>query len=104
LRRGASGPSKHLHVLQGEDFEAAAISEAPREAVITALTAPGSRSRIERGALGISRFDSIGAVRWLRRAWARSIIPLRRSDELRRAVNGTFRDQGRSHVVILGRI
>ena len=57
-----------LLVLLDGDFEATAIYEAPREAVIAALTAPGSKSRNERGALGISKFKSIGAVRWLRSA------------------------------------
>ncbi|OGB75945.1 MAG: hypothetical protein A2496_16765, partial [Burkholderiales bacterium RIFOXYC12_FULL_60_6] len=55
-----------LLVLLDENFEAKVIYEAPREAVIAALTAPGSKSRNERGALGISKFKSIGAVRWQR--------------------------------------
>lgn len=57
-----------LLVLLDGDFEATAIYETPREAVIAALTAPGSKSRNERGALGISKFKSIGTVRWLRSA------------------------------------
>lgn len=57
-----------LLVLLDGDFEATAIYEAPREAVIAALTTPGSKSRNERSALGISKFKSIGAVRWLRSA------------------------------------
>jgi hypothetical protein len=57
-----------LLVLLDGDFEATAIYEAPREAVIAALTTPGARSRNERGALGISKFKSIGAVRWPRPA------------------------------------
>ena len=55
-----------LLVLLDDDFEATAIYEAPRDAVIAALTAPGSRSRNERGALGIAKFKAIGAVRWQR--------------------------------------
>ncbi|HHW4403466.1 TPA: DUF6998 domain-containing protein [Aeromonas hydrophila] len=54
-----------LLVLLDGDFEATAIYEAPQESAITALTAPGSKSRNERGALDISKFKSIGAVRWL---------------------------------------
>lgn len=57
-----------LLVLLDENFEATVIYEAPREAVIAALTKPGSKSRNERGALGISMFKSIGAVRWRRAA------------------------------------
>jgi hypothetical protein len=56
-----------LVVLDG-NFESTVIYEAPREAVIAALTKPGSKSRNERGALGISRFKSIGSVRWKRGA------------------------------------
>jgi len=55
-----------LLVLIDGDFEAIAIYEALREAVIAALTAPGSKSRNERGALGISKFKSIGVIRWQR--------------------------------------
>lgn len=57
-----------LLVLLDGDFEAAVIYEAPREAVIAALSAPGSKSRNERGSLGISKFLSIGTVRWKRAA------------------------------------
>lgn len=57
-----------LLVLLDGDFEATAIYEASREAVIAALTKPGSKSRNERGALGIAKFKSIGAVRWQRGA------------------------------------
>ncbi len=55
-----------LLVLLDGDLEATAIYEAPRDAVITALTTPGSKSRNERGALGISKFKSIGIIRWQR--------------------------------------
>ncbi|HEX2996535.1 MAG TPA: hypothetical protein VHP14_17040 [Anaerolineales bacterium] len=55
-----------LLVLLDENFEATAIHEAERGEVITALAAPGSRARNERGALGVSRFKSIGHLRWKR--------------------------------------
>jgi len=55
-----------LLVLLDGNFEATAIYEAPRAAVIAALTAPGSKSRNVRGALGISKFKSIGLLRWQR--------------------------------------
>ena len=64
-----------LLVLLDGDFEATAIYEAPREAVIAALTQPGSKSRNERGALGVSKFKSIGSVRWNRASEAQPIIP-----------------------------
>lgn len=57
-----------LLVLLDGNFEATGIYEAPRQTVVAALTAPGSKSRNERGALGISKFKSIGTVRWLRSA------------------------------------
>ncbi|MHB8983631.1 DUF6998 domain-containing protein [Thiobacillus sp.] len=57
-----------LLILLDGDFEATEIYEAPREAVIAALTAPGSKSRNERGALGVSKFKSIGVIRWQRAA------------------------------------
>ena len=47
-----------------ECFNATAIYEAHRDAVIAALTAPGSRSRNERGALGVRKFISIGEKVW----------------------------------------
>ena len=55
-----------LLVLLDENFEATAIYEAPRKSVVDAITAPGSKSRNERGALSVSKFKSIGSVRWLR--------------------------------------
>jgi hypothetical protein len=60
-----------LLVLLDGNFDATEIYEAEREAVIAALTAPGSKSRNERGALGVSKFRSISRVRW-RRATASS--------------------------------
>lgn len=58
--------SSHLLVLLDERFDAIAIYEADRDAVIAALTAPGSRSRSERGALGLGKFKSIGRLVWQR--------------------------------------
>ncbi len=55
-----------LLVLLNEDFEATSIYEARRHAVEAALLAPGSRSRNERGALGVSKFKSIGRKIWPR--------------------------------------
>ena len=72
-----------LLVLLDGDFEATAIYEAPREAVISALTAPGSKSRNERGALGVSKFRSIGSLRWKRTAEAESIVGPGRSQQAR---------------------
>jgi uncharacterized protein DUF6998 len=55
-----------LMVLLDEDFEATEIYEAPREAVLAALAAPGSKARNERGALGVRKFKAIGKLRWQR--------------------------------------
>jgi hypothetical protein len=55
-----------LLVLLDQDFEATAMYEADRRSVIEALTAPGSRARNERGALGVSRFRAISRPRWRR--------------------------------------
>ena len=53
-----------LMVLLDENFNATHIYEAGRADVIQALTAPGSKSRNERGALGVNRFKAIGRLRW----------------------------------------
>lgn len=53
-----------LLVLLDENYEATEIYEATRKAVVNALEKPGSKARNERGALGISKFKSIGHVRW----------------------------------------
>jgi hypothetical protein len=53
-----------LLVLLDVNFEATAIYEAPRDAVIAALTKPGSKARNERGALSIAKFKDIGMLRW----------------------------------------
>lgn len=54
-----------LLVLMDESFNATAIYEADRESVVAALTAPGSKSRNERGALCISKFTSVAKQVWL---------------------------------------
>lgn len=56
-------------VLLDETYEATAIYEATREAVIDALTKPGSKARNEHGALGIAKFKSIGRIRWQRETY-----------------------------------
>jgi hypothetical protein len=53
-----------LMVLLDQNFDAVAIYEAPRQSVIDALTAPGSIARNERGAMAVSKFKSIGHLRW----------------------------------------
>jgi len=47
-----------LMVLLNENFDAIEIYEAVRTAVLAALSAPGSRARNERGALGIRKFTN----------------------------------------------
>lgn len=53
-----------LLVLMDAGFNAVAIYEADREPVIAALAAPGSKSRNERGALGVKKFKAIGRIVW----------------------------------------
>src|SRR6266851_3423392 len=53
-----------LMVLLNENFDATEIYEADRRAVVAALTAPGSKARNERGALGVSKFKKIGRRVW----------------------------------------
>jgi hypothetical protein len=55
-----------LLVLLDEDFDATEIHEAQRTPVLSALSAPGSKARNERGALGLSKFKAIGKLRWRR--------------------------------------
>lgn len=55
-------------VLLGKNFDAVEIYEAERAAVVAALTAPGSIARNVRGALAVSKFKSIGRLRWRRPA------------------------------------
>lgn len=61
-----------LLVLLDTNFDATAIYEAERAAVIAALTSPGSKARNERVALAVAKFKSIGRLRWLRSAPAAS--------------------------------
>lgn len=53
-----------LLVLMREDYEVVGIYEASRDAVVSALARPGSRSRNERGALSIQQFIKIGRQVW----------------------------------------
>jgi hypothetical protein len=55
-----------LLVMLDERYEATAIFEASRDAVIAALSSPGSKARNERGQLAVSKFKAIGRVRWRR--------------------------------------
>jgi hypothetical protein len=55
-----------LLVLLDEQFNATSIYEADRAPVIATLTAPGSKSRNERGAMGVSKFKSLGRLVWKR--------------------------------------
>jgi uncharacterized protein DUF6998 len=55
-----------LLVLLDENFDATAMYEAERAAVVAALTKPGSKARNEKGALGVSKFRSIAKLRWRR--------------------------------------
>ena len=49
-----------------EKLDAYEIYEADRKPVVEALNAPGSKSRNERGALGVSKFKQIGRIVWRR--------------------------------------
>lgn len=53
-------------VMLDHEYQPWVIWEAQRQAVIDALTAPGSRSRNERGALSISKFRSLATEVWRR--------------------------------------
>ncbi|MBI4291274.1 MAG: hypothetical protein HY661_07345 [Betaproteobacteria bacterium] len=53
-----------LLVILDSNFDAVEIYEASRRAVVSALAAPGSRARNERGALGVNKFKEIGTRRW----------------------------------------
>lgn len=53
-----------LLVLLDSDFNATQIYEASWRRVITELKRPGSKARNVRGALSISKFKSIGSLRW----------------------------------------
>lgn len=51
-------------VLMRDDYEVYEIWEAGRQAVIDRLTAPGSRSRNERGQMSVSQFKDIADQVW----------------------------------------
>lgn len=53
-----------LLVLMNDSFDATSIWKADRSSVIDAITAPGSKARNERGALGVPKFKSIGQRIW----------------------------------------
>lgn len=55
-----------LMVLVDDNFDAYEIYEAERDAVIAALTEPGSISRNERWAMSVTKFRAIGRPRWKR--------------------------------------
>lgn len=53
-----------LMVLLDQNFDAVAIYEAERAAVVSVLKAPGSKARNVRGAMAVSKFKSISRLRW----------------------------------------
>jgi hypothetical protein len=53
-------------VILDADYSPVEIYEAPRSKVEEVLSAPGSRARNERGALGIKKFQSIAELVWSR--------------------------------------
>ena len=55
-----------LLVILDEDLEAQSIYEAARPEIQTALMAPGSKARNERGTLSVSKFKAIGSEVWTR--------------------------------------
>ncbi|BBP71864.1 hypothetical protein PHLH6_38680 [Pseudomonas sp. Seg1] len=55
-----------LLVLLDSEFDAFAMYEASREAVVLALMKPGSKARNERGALGVKKFIAISECCWKR--------------------------------------
>jgi hypothetical protein len=57
-----------LMVLLDHEFNALEIHEAQRPKIEAALKVPGSKGRNKRGALGVSKFKSIGSLRWQRPA------------------------------------
>jgi len=57
-----------LMVLLDENLDAIAIYEASRDAVLSAITKPGSKARNVRGALGLRQFKAIATCRWQRAA------------------------------------
>ena len=67
-RIGSIRPAKEwdavLMVLLDSTYSATEIWQAERTAVLAALAAPGSKARNERGALAVTKFKSIGRLRW----------------------------------------
>lgn len=67
-RMGAIGLNKPwdavLLVLLNADLDTISIHRAERDVIEEALSAPGSKSRNERGQLGIAKFKSIGRQVW----------------------------------------
>jgi hypothetical protein len=55
-----------LLVLLDPDFETREIWEASKDALIPLLTNPGSRSRTERGQIGVNQFQRVGERIWRR--------------------------------------
>jgi len=55
-----------LMVLLDGSFDATAIYEAERAAIVAALTKPGSTARNVMGALAVSKFKAISRLRWRR--------------------------------------
>ena len=55
-----------LMVLLDGNFDAVEIHEAERAVVIARLAEPGSKSRNERGSLGVNQSRAIGHLRWKR--------------------------------------
>lgn len=53
-------------VLMDEDLEVLSMYEAARQEIKSALLAPGSKARNERGALAVSKFKAIGHEVWSR--------------------------------------
>ena len=53
-----------LMVLMDQSLRTLEIWRAERDAVVTALTLPGSKARNERGALSVSKFRQIGTRAW----------------------------------------
>jgi hypothetical protein len=51
-------------VLLDQDLAPTEIYQADRNSLLDALTKPGSKARNERGALSVSKFKSIGELKW----------------------------------------
>lgn len=62
-----------LLVLLDENYDAFAMYEVPRDKIVAALEAPGSRARNERNQLGIAKFKSISSLRWSKVAEPKSL-------------------------------